>query len=73
MQQLKPNVVKLMFGKGAKDMERKLKPEILYNKARPYRHAAREITRKNVNVAEHMPPQCKDQFEGLYDEVQETK
>lgn len=60
VEQLKPKIVKLMFGKGAKDVERKQKPEVIYSKARPYRHAAREVARKNVNISEHLPPSCKD-------------
>jgi hypothetical protein len=37
-----------MNGKSVQDIERKLKPELIFNKNRPYRHAAREIVRKNV-------------------------
>lgn len=62
-----------MYGRCVKDIEKRLQPHLEYSKARPYRHAAREMKRQNVNIVDHVPSHCRQQFEGLYDEVQETK
>ena len=62
-----------MFGKCMKDVEKRTRVQMEINPARPYRHAATFKERENAKVSEFLPKSMRAQFEGLYDEVQDTK
>ena len=59
LEQLGSRIKNLMYGRCVHDMEKRLSVKLEYNKARPYRHAAREIKRKNPNIVSHLPTKCR--------------
>lgn len=63
----------LMWGKTGKTEDKVNELQVDMKVHRPYKHAAKYYHKKTAKLTDHLPKDLREQFQGVYEEVQEKK